>query len=50
MSIDNHTLDGPLIAQDPEDRQKARLTCAVSAADAAELAMFLDALDLTETP
>ncbi len=50
MSIDNHTMDGPLIPQDPVTRQRARLTCAVAATDAAELRMFLDALDLQETP
>ncbi len=50
MSIDNHTLDGPLVPQTPEDRQTARLSCAVCATDAAELRMFLDALDLKETP
>ncbi len=49
MNLDG-LMSGPLVVLDANTRQRARLTCAVNATDAAELAMFLDALDLKETP
>ena len=46
MNLDSHMIDGPAVVHDAATRQRARLACAVNATDAAELRMFLDALDL----